>query len=264
MRKILLLAAGFFVFQLVLADSQAELAKKLSNPVAALISVPIEYIVDKNIGSEEQGELTQYKLSPVLPFSLNEDWNVISRTIVSFVDQDNIPGAGMSESGVSDIVQSVFFSPKAPTASGWIWGVGGVFLLDTASDDKLGAGKWGVGPTIVALKQTGPWSYGLLSHYLSDVSGDDDRADVEQFFLQPFLSYTLSRTKTSFYLQAESTRDIEAGETGTVAIFQLGQMFKVGSQIMQARIGVRHWLDSTEFGAEGTAFTAKLTFLFPK
>ena len=252
------------VSQNVWADSEAELAKKLNNPVAALISVPIEYIVDEDIGPLEQGKVTQYKLSPVVPISLNDEWNVISRTIVSFVDQDNIPGAGLGESGTSDIVESVFFSPKAPTDSGWIWGAGGIFLLDTASEDELGAGKWGVGPTAVALKQDGPWSYGLLSHYLTDVGGDDDRADVEQIFVQPFMSYTIAKTKTTFTIFAESTRDLEANETGTVGIFQIGQMFKVGSQIMQARIGVRHWIESTEFGPDNTTLIAKLTLLFPK
>lgn len=252
------------VSQNLWAETEAELAKKLNNPVAALISVPIEYIVDENIGPLEKGKATQYKLSPVVPISLNDEWNVISRTIVSFVDQDNIPSTGLGESGTSDIVESVFFSPKAPTDSGWIWGAGSIFLLDTASEDELGAGKWGVGPTAVALKQDGPWTYGLLSHYLTDVSGDDDRADIEQVFVQPFLSYTISKTKTTFSFFAESTRDLEVDETSTVATAQIGQMFKVGTQIMQVRIGVRHWVESTRFGPDSTTLTAKLTFLFPK
>jgi len=246
------------------ADEQSDLAQKLSNPVAALISVPIEFILDEDVGPTGDGEATQIKISPVLPFSLNDEWNLISRTVVTYVDQDDIPGPGQGESGFSDIAESIFFSPKAPTESGWIWGVGGIFLLDSATEDQLGAGKWGVGPTLVALKQTSGWTYGALSHYLVDVAGDDDRADIEQFYLQPFLSYTIEKTKTTFALQAESTHDFEADETGTVAIFYLGQMFKLGSQIMQGRIGVRSWVDETEFGPEGTTFTAKLTFLFPK
>ena len=118
--------------------------------------------------------------------------------------------------------------------------------------------------TVLALKQTGPWTLGALTHYLVDVAGDDDRDDVEEFFVQPFLSYTIASTKTTFTIQAESTRNLETDDTGTVAIFQLGQMFKIGSQILQGRIGVRHWAESTEFGPDSTTFTARLTFLFPK
>ena len=256
--SLLLLSPGLF------ADEQSDLAMKLSNPVAALISVPVDFIMDENVGPDDDGELFVIKATPVLPFSFNDDWNLISRTIISYVDQDDIPGSGEGESGLSDIAESIFFSPKAPTESGWIWGVGSIFLLDTATEDELGAGKWGVGPTAVGLKQVNGWTFGGLTHYLVDFAGDDDRDDVQQFFLQPFLAYTIEETKTTFALQAESTRDIEANETGTVAIFHIGQMFKLGSQIMQGRVGFRSWVNETDFGPEGTTFTARLTFLFPK
>ena len=253
-----------FISSDLYADDQADLAKKLNNPVAALISVPVEYIVDEKIGGSRNGELTQYKFSPVLPFELNDEWNIISRTIFAQVDLKNIPGTGQSDSGFSDIAESIFFSPKAPTENGWIWGVGGTFLLDTASENTMGAGKWGLGPTAVALKQQGGWTFGALTHYLVDVAGDDNRADIEQFFLQPFASYTIDATKTTFTLQSEATRDLEANETQAVAIFQIGQMFKIGSQIMQLRIGVRNWVESYPLGPDGSTVTAKLTFLFPK
>ena len=95
---------------------------------------------------------------------------------------------GGSDSGLGDTVQSLFFSPKAPTASGWIWGVGPAFLLPTASEDVLGTEQWGVGPTAVALKQTEDgWTYGALANHLVSVAGDDDRADLNATFLQPFL-----------------------------------------------------------------------------
>jgi len=154
-KNIFLIISSIFFSANAIADEQAELAKKLNNPVASLISVPVQYIVDEDIGAAKTGKVTQYKISPVLPFSFNENWNVISRTIFSLVDQENIPTQGVGESGISDIAESIFFSPKAPTESGWIWGVGGIFLLDTASEDQLGAGKWGMGPTGVALRSSG-------------------------------------------------------------------------------------------------------------
>ena len=142
------------------ALSDEELAKKLANPVAALISVPFQLNYDQDIGAARGGERWLLNIQPVLPVDLNQEWNLISRTILPVVWQDEIvPGAG-SQSGIGDIVQSVFFSPKAPTAGGWIWGVGPVLLLPTGSDDLLSAKKWGAGPTGVVLKQEGPWTYG--------------------------------------------------------------------------------------------------------
>src|SRR5206468_7964292 len=122
------------------------------------------------------------------------------------VAQDDIfPGAG-SQTGIGDIVQSVFFSPKATTASGWIWGAGPVLLLPTGSDDLLSAKKWGAGPTGVALKQQGPWTYGALANHIWSFAGNNGRPDISATFLQPFVTYT-TPTAWSFMLNTESTYD---------------------------------------------------------
>lgn len=246
-----------------MAADTGELSKKLNNPVAALITVPIEFNRDSNIGPNESGEVDSIKFSPVVPFDVGEDWNLISRTIFSYLDQD-IPDYGVDETGFSDIALSLYFSPKQLGESGIIWGAGPLLLLDTATEDSMGAGKWGLGPAAVALKQTGPWTVGALGHYLTDVAGDDDRADLEQVFIQPFISYNLDNKKTSFTLQTEATRDLETNETGAFALFQVNQMFNVGSQIMQGRIGVRHWYERLGTGPDSTEINARLTFLFPK
>ena len=113
----------------VAADESVELAKKLANPVAALISLPFQLNYDENIGPNDDGTRWYLNIQPVVPISLNEDWNLISRTILPLVSQDDIfPGAG-SQSGIGDVVQSLFFSPAAPTETGWIWGAGPVFTL---------------------------------------------------------------------------------------------------------------------------------------
>ena len=128
-------------------QAAADLAKSLSNPVAALISVPFQYNYDHNIGTDNNGERHTLNIQPVIPISTSEDWNLFSRTILPITHQSDVfPGAG-SQTGTGDTVQSLFFSPKEPTASGWIWGAGPVVMLPTGSEDELTADTWAAGPT---------------------------------------------------------------------------------------------------------------------
>ena len=133
-------------------DQAAELAKKLSNPVASLISVPLQYNHDDYGGANDGASVSRLVIQPVIPFSLNDDWNLITRTLIPLVDQQDFPLAALNESGLGDTTASLFFSPKSPTADGSIWGAGPVVLLPTATKDALGTEKWGVGPTAVALE----------------------------------------------------------------------------------------------------------------
>jgi hypothetical protein len=244
------------------ASSAEELAKKLANPVAALISVPFQLNYDQDIGAARGGDRWQLNIQPVLPVDLNAQWNLISRTILPVVWQDEIyPGAG-SQSGIGDIVQSVFFSPKAPTAGGWIWGAGPVLLLPTGSDDLLSVKKWGAGPTGVALKQDGPWTYGLLANHLWSFAGSG-RQDVNATFLQPFVSYT-TPTAWSFALNTESTYDWERSQWAVPVNAVVSKVTKVGDQLVSVGGGVRYWADAPEGGPHGWGFRFVVTLLFPR
>lgn len=244
-------------------DEAAELAKKLANPVASLISVPVQYNYDEYGGANDGAEVHVLNIQPVIPFSLNEDWNLITRTIVPLIDRQDFPLSAMNESGLGDIVASQFFSPKSPTAGGWIWGVGPVELLPTATDHVLGGERWGLGPTAVALKQTGPWTVGILANHIWSVAGDDDRDDVNATFLQPFVSY-VTKTKTTIGMNTEATYDWVNDQWSVPVIAQVAQLFKIGPQILQLAVGAKYWAESPDNGPEDWGLRVQLTFLFPK
>ncbi|MFY8110769.1 MAG: transporter, partial [Flavobacterium sp.] len=127
-------------------------------------------------------------IQPVIPMGISSEWNVITRVIVPIVSQYNISGMGNHESGLSDIVASAFFLPKN-SKNGFTWGAGPVVLLPTGSNDFLTAKKFGVGPTVVALKQMGGWTYGALINQIWSVSGDEKRTDVNQMYVNPFVTF---------------------------------------------------------------------------
>jgi hypothetical protein len=242
--------------------SAEDLAKKLSNPVASLISVPLQLNHDQDIGPGEEGERWQLNLQPVVPLSLNEEWNVISRTILPVIDQNDIP-PGEDESGLGDITQSLFFSPKQPTSNGLIWGAGPVFLIPTATDEALGTEKWGLGPTIVLLKQEGPYTIGVLANHIWSVAGDDDRASISSSFVQPFVSHT-TKTAWTYSLNAESTYDWHESDLALPLNLLVSKLTHFGKLPVSLGVGGRYWVEDSEGGPEGLGLRFVLTLLFPE
>jgi hypothetical protein len=154
------------------SEDEGELAKKLSNPISSLISVPFQSNFNFNAGQDNDKFQYILNIQPVIPIALNQDWNLISRIIQPVIYQQELfPGQG-DNFGLGDMNPQFFFSPNA-TYHGWIWGVGPTFLFPTATDTALGSGQWAAGPVGVVLKQEGPWTYGMLANQLWSFAGDD-------------------------------------------------------------------------------------------
>ena len=256
------LLTGWAITPAAAQDDAAELAKKLANPVASLISVPFQLNPDVNLGPDDAGERRTLNIQPVIPTALNDDWNLISRIITPVVFVDDIfPGSG-SEFGLGDMTPSFFFSPHKPTKSGIVWGAGPVFLLPTATDDLLGADQWGLGPTIVVLRQSGPWTVGALANHIERVAGDDRVADISNSFVQPFLSYAFP-SGLSYTANTESTYDW-TGEQWTVPInLSASAITKMGTQLMSLAGGIRYYAEAPEGGPEW-GVRVQLTLLFSR
>jgi hypothetical protein len=243
------------------AQDHAALAMKLSNPISDLISVPIKLDWDTDIGDADTDRST-YIIQPVIPFGITDKWNVVSRTIVPvYIDAESpIPGAD-DTTGMGDIQQSFFFSPKAPTDRGLIWGLGPALSLPTG-DDGLTSDKFSIGPTFVGLVQKGPWTLGFLGSQLWSISGDDDVSDVNQTYLQPFVNYT-TKIHTTFGINTESTYDREEEEWTVPINLTVAQLVEIGKRPVQFEVGYRYYADSPDDNMDwGLRF--QVTFLFPE
>jgi hypothetical protein len=240
-----------------------DVAMKLANPVANLISVPLQYNYDKYSGVNDGASVGRLIAQPVIPINLNKDWLLITRTLIPLVDQGGFPLGAMNKSGLGDIVATQYFSPKAATAGGLIWGVGPAEVLPTATDDALGTRKLSIGPSLVLLKQSGPWTFGYLGSHVWSVAGDEKRNNVDSTSMQPFVSY-VTNTYTTVAVLTETVYDWTTKQWQVPLIGMVGQMLKIGPQVMQLAVGGKYWATGPDNGPDGWGLRVQLTFVFPK
>jgi hypothetical protein len=278
-----------------------KLAQELQNPIADLISVPIQNSWDFGFGPAD-GRRFISTLQPIYPIKISKDWNLVIRTIVPYVSQEDVftgllpkyPGlpsdvlnrvpeaqrdaldraaekafnkaarkqpVDVHQDGLGDILQSFFLSPKAPVG-GWILGAGPVLSYPTATDDLLGAEKWSAGPTAVALRQRGPWSYGLLLYHLWSFAGNSSRDEVSSSLVNPWLAYT-TQSQWTFAVQSESTYDWMERQWTVPVELQVAKLVMLGKQPVQFTLAGRKFAERPDGGPDwGVGFN--ITLLFPK
>ncbi len=242
-------------------ESDAELAKKLSNPVASLISVPFQMNYDCCYGPEDGGRYT-LNVQPVIPVSLNKDWNLIVRTIVPIIQQDRTTDQNGSAFGLGDTTQSFFFSPREGHG-GLTWALGPALLWPTGDSD-LGSKKWGAGPTALVLKQEHGFTYGVLANHIWSFAdaGGHDRQDISTTFVQPFLSYT-NKNATTWGINTESSYNWKTKGWTVPINLSVSHLYKFGGQRVSLGGGAKAYAAQDGVGPEwGLRFVA--TFLYPK
>ncbi len=257
---VLMLGAGLPAWAADADDENTELAKKTQNPVADLISIPFQSNFNFGVGSKDE-MVYILNVQPVIPIKLTEDWNLITRTIMPIVNQPSLFPHMDSAFGLGDINPTLFLSPAKPGAL--IWGVGPTFTLPTATDSKLGSGKWSAGPAAVALTMQGPWVIGALANQQWSFAGWGDK-DVSQMLVQPFVNYNIGQ---GWYLTSAPiiTADWEAdsGDKWTVPVGAgVGRLFKVGKLPVNMQVQAFSNVVKPDFGPDWQ-LRFQLQFLLP-
>ena len=241
--------------------SDSDLAKKTQNPISDLISLPFQNNTNFDVGP---GEDTQniLNIQPVWPISLNDDWNLITRTIFPVISQPGFLSGDDRTFGLGDTLFTAFFSHK--NSGKLVWGVGPALLLPTATDDALGSDEWAIGPSVVVLTMPGKWVIGSLFSNIWSFAGSGDQ-DVNLFTWQYFVNYNLAK---GLYLTSApiitANWEADSGNKWTVPFGGgIGKIFKIGKQPVNGQISAYYNAETPEFGPDWQ-LRIQLQFLFPK
>ena len=244
------------------AESDEALLKAVQNPVADLISVPIQYNV--NPGFAPYGRVQNViSLQPVIPLNLGENWMLITRIIQPIVWQPYPDQKSGGVFGLGDMNPSFFLAPKNPGAV--IWGAGPAVVIPTATSQILGQGKLSLGPSAVVLAQPGPWTVGALVSNVWSVAGSGGRLPVNRMALQYFLVYNLAH---DWYLNSSPTITADwratAGNVWTVPFgLGVGRLVNIGNAPVDFS-GTFYGNAITPAGMPTWSMSFQVTLLFPK
>ena len=244
-------------------DGAEDAAMKAQNPLADIISMPLQWNTDFDIGSDDETGST-LNIQPIYPVNLDKGWTLINRAIVPL--PKSVPAGGPSSdrvTGLGDITMMNWFSPEPKGA--FMWGVGPVTVWPTATDERLGTDKFSVGPSVVLVySKPGKFVAASVINAWWDVGGSGDK-DVGVFYWQPIFNWFLPN---KWYLTTAPviTKDLE-GESGQKWIVPVGggvgKMFNWGKLPMDITAQYYNYVKKPDAGPEW-AFRLQLKLIFPK
>jgi len=245
------------------AMSAEDLAKLAQNPVGNLVSVPFQNNTNLNFGPQK-GTQNILNIQPVIPVSVNKDWNIITRTIVPVIWNPSLAPGDPSTDGVGDTTFTAFLSPANPGKL--IWGVGPVVQLPTNTNAELGNDNWGLGASFVALhlEKGDPWVFGALVNNVWSVSSNRQGGSYNNGLIQPFLNYNFAG---GLYLTSAPILNVNwdaSGEKWTVPLGGgVGKIFHFGRLPVNTQLSAYYNVVRPENGANWQ-IRAQVQFMFPK
>ena len=246
-------------------DDTLELAKKSQNPVEKMVSIPFNTNFNMGYGSRDNTQII-LDLKPVIPFSLNESWNLITRTIIPITHQPNLlPNNGSAYiNGIGDILPTVFLSPAHPGPI--IWGAGPAVSFPTASNKQLGFGKYCAGPSLVFLAMPQQWVVGVLAFNVWSFAGETNRPSVNTFELQYFINYNFPH---GWYLTSQPiiTSDWTATSNNRWTIpvgIGGGRVFSLGKQPLSVSLQAYDNIKTPGTLGPNWQFQFNVTLLYPE
>jgi len=240
-------------------SSSEDLAAKLTNPVADLISVPFQYNYDQGIGIDKKGTANSLVVQPVIPLKLNNDWNYIVRPVVTFESLNKVDG--FSGNGTGPVLVETFFSPRA--ASDFIWGVGPILSTASLSGRQFGTAQTGAGVAAVGLVMKAPWTAGLLTYNTWSAGGSATYGTANNFYYQPFVSY-VTKDAWTFSVNTQSTFNWDLRRAENPVNATVSKLVHLGEAPVSFSVGARYYLSSIPGGPTGWGARASVTFLFPR
>ena len=240
------------------------IAKKLANPIANMISVPLQYEYSRGVGATQGGSEQTLLFQPVMPFNLGGGDTFIVRPIVAGVREVNVQGASgqpYSGYGIANVTIESFYAPN--TNSSWIWGIGPYAVAPVSNSGKFGSQQTGLGATGVVLNRAGPWTYGLLGYQSWSAGGDATFGTQNNLYGQPFLAYTTKEAWT-FTTNMEALYNYDTRRTSNPLYVGASKLLVLGGVPFSFSGGPMYYVSNTPGGPSGWGARATATVVILK
>ena len=246
-------------------ESDTEISKQIENPVTHRITLPLRYEAEFLDGPYKATKDTFSINQAVVPFVLNEEWILATRTKLPAIVQPPKKLGNSWAGGLSNGYTTFFLSPRY--GEGFYWGAGPVLYYPTATNSVLGVNKWGSGPSVAFLKENeSPLVFGAVVNNIWSFGGPPGSSDrTNQFLLNPIVSYHFAEGWSVGSSPNITANWITKGGKWTVPVGGgFGKAFQLGEQPIKLDLDAYYNVFRPKAGNDTWLLQVTLTFVFPK